>query len=121
MQDVNFKLFGISLAAINSLLSLLVIYSIRTLIYEKLIKKLEEFIRVDHTEKEVQLKFMRSVTCLKYSINDEDLKKTISEMKKHEKNIVILKMKLKRDVNPTKFLPLWVTWIRSWIWLNCIR
>ena len=35
-KDVNFKLFGISLAAINSLLSLLiVIYSIRTLIYEK--------------------------------------------------------------------------------------
>ena len=35
-KDVNFKLFGISLATINSLLSLLiVIYSIRTLIYEK--------------------------------------------------------------------------------------
>ena len=35
-KDVNFKLFGISLAGINSLLSLLiVIYSLRTLIYEK--------------------------------------------------------------------------------------
>ena len=35
-KDVNFKLFGISLAAINSVLSLLiVIYSLRTLIYEK--------------------------------------------------------------------------------------
>ena len=35
-KDVNFKLFGISLAGINFLLSLLiVIYSLRTLIYEK--------------------------------------------------------------------------------------
>ena len=35
-KDVNFKLFGISLAGINLLLSLLIIvYSIRTLIYEK--------------------------------------------------------------------------------------
>ena len=35
-KDVNFKLFGISLAGINSLLSLLIVaYSIRTLIYEK--------------------------------------------------------------------------------------
>ena len=35
-KDVNFKLFGISLAGINSVLSLLIlIYSIRTLIYEK--------------------------------------------------------------------------------------
>ena len=35
-KDVNFKLFGISLAAINSVLSLLiVIYSLRTLVYEK--------------------------------------------------------------------------------------
>ena len=35
-KDVNFKLFGISLAAINSVLSLLiVIYSLRTLFYEK--------------------------------------------------------------------------------------
>ena len=35
-KDVNFKLFGISLAGINLLLSLLiVIYSLRTLIYEK--------------------------------------------------------------------------------------
>ena len=35
-KDVNFKLFGISLAGINSVLSLLiVIYSLRTLIYEK--------------------------------------------------------------------------------------
>ena len=35
-KDVNFKLFGISLAGINLLLSLLIIvYSIRTLLYEK--------------------------------------------------------------------------------------
>ena len=35
-KDVNFRLFGISLAGINSILSLLiVIYSLRTLIYEK--------------------------------------------------------------------------------------
>tara|TARA_B100001175_G_C19490288_1_gene632216 strand:- start:1055 stop:1531 length:477 start_codon:yes stop_codon:yes gene_type:complete len=35
-KDVSFKLFGISLAGINLLLSLLVIaYSIRTLVYEK--------------------------------------------------------------------------------------
>ena len=35
-KDVNFKLFGISLAGINSVLSLLIlIYSLRTLVYEK--------------------------------------------------------------------------------------
>ena len=35
-KDVNFKLFGVSLAGINLLLSLLIVaYSIRTLIYEK--------------------------------------------------------------------------------------
>ena len=35
-KDVNFKLFGISLAGINLLFSLLiVIYSLRTLVYEK--------------------------------------------------------------------------------------
>ena len=35
-KDVNFKLFGISLAGINLLLSLLIVaYSIRTLLYEK--------------------------------------------------------------------------------------
>ena len=35
-KDVNFKLFGISLAGINSLFSLLIIiYSLRTVIYEK--------------------------------------------------------------------------------------
>ena len=35
-KEVNFKLFGISLAGINFLLSLLiVIYSLRTLVYEK--------------------------------------------------------------------------------------
>ena len=35
-KDVNFKLFGISLAGINFLLSLLiVVYSLRTLVYEK--------------------------------------------------------------------------------------
>ena len=35
-KDVNFKLFGISLAGINLILSLLIVfYSLRTLIYEK--------------------------------------------------------------------------------------
>ena len=35
-KDVNFKLFGISLAGINLLFSLLIIiYSLRTLFYEK--------------------------------------------------------------------------------------
>ena len=35
-KDVNFKLFGISLAGINLLLSLLIVfYSLRTLVYEK--------------------------------------------------------------------------------------
>ena len=35
-KDVNFKLFGISLAGINLLLSLfIVVYSLRTLVYEK--------------------------------------------------------------------------------------
>tara|TARA_B100000401_G_C52630281_1_gene635657 strand:+ start:315 stop:848 length:534 start_codon:yes stop_codon:yes gene_type:complete len=73
-------------------------------------KKLEEFIRVDHAGERGAIKIYEGqLLALNTIINDEDLKKTISEMKKHEEehcNFFEDEIK-KRDVNPTKFLPLW--------------
>ena len=73
-------------------------------------KKLEEFIRVDHAGERGAIKIYEGqLLALNTIVNDEDLKKTISEMKKHEEehcNFFEDEIK-KRDVNPTKFLPLW--------------
>ena len=73
-------------------------------------KKLEEFIRVDHAGERGAIKIYEGqLLALNTIINDEDLKKTISEMKKHEEehcNFFEDEIK-KRDVSPTKFLPLW--------------
>ena len=73
-------------------------------------KKLEEFIRVDHAGERGAIKIYEGqLLALNTIINDEDLKKTINEMKKHEEehcNFFEDEIK-KRDVSPTKFLPLW--------------
>ena len=73
-------------------------------------KKLEEFIRVDHAGERGAIKIYEGqLLALNTIINDEELKKKINEMKKHEEehnNFFEDEIK-KRNINPTKLLPLW--------------
>ncbi len=73
-------------------------------------KKLEEFIRVDHAGERGAIKIYEGqLLALKTLINDENLKKTITEMKKHEEehsNFFENEIE-KRNIKPTKLLPLW--------------
>ena len=73
-------------------------------------KKLEEFIRVDHAGERGAIKIYEGqLLALNTIINDEDLKKTIINMKEHEVehcNFFEDEIK-KRNIKPTKLLPLW--------------
>lgn len=73
-------------------------------------KKLEEFIRVDHAGERGAIKIYEGqLLALSTLVKDEDLKKTIKNMKKHEEihcNFFESEIK-KRDIKPTKLLPLW--------------
>ena len=73
-------------------------------------KKLEEFIRVDHAGERGAIKIYEGqLLALSTIINDDDLKKTIKNMKEHEEehcNFFEDEIK-KRNIKPTKFLPLW--------------
>ena len=73
-------------------------------------KKLEEFIRVDHAGERGAIKIYEGqLLALSTLVNDEDLKKTIKNMKEHEEehcNFFEDEIK-KRNIKPTKFLPLW--------------
>ena len=73
-------------------------------------KKIEEFIRVDHAGERGAVKIYEGqLLALNTLVNDEALKKTIEEMKVHEKehsNFFEEEIK-KRNIKPTKFLPLW--------------
>ena len=73
-------------------------------------KRLEEFIRVDHAGERGAIKIYEGqLLALSTLINNEDLKKTIKDMKKHEEehcNFFESEIK-KRDIKPTKLLPLW--------------
>ena len=73
-------------------------------------KKIEEFIRVDHAGERGAIKIYEGqLLALNTIIKNEDLKKTINEMKKHEEehcNFFEDEIK-KRNISPTKFLPIW--------------
>ena len=73
-------------------------------------KKLEEFIRVDHAGERGAIKIYEGqLLALSTLVNNEDLKKTIKDMKKHEEihcNFFESEIK-KRNIKPTKLLPLW--------------
>ena len=73
-------------------------------------KKIEEFIRVDHAGERGAIKIYEGqLLALNTFIKDDDLKKKIEEMKEHEKehsNYFENEIK-KRNIKPTKFLPLW--------------
>ena len=73
-------------------------------------KKIEEFIRVDHAGERGAIKIYEGqLLALSTFVNDEDLKNTIKNMKEHEEehcNFFEKEIK-KRDIKPTKLLPLW--------------
>ena len=72
--------------------------------------RVEEFIRVDHAGERGAVKIYEGqLLALNTIIKNENLKKTIEEMKKHEKeHCQFFENEIKkRNVEPTKFLPLW--------------
>ena len=73
-------------------------------------KKIEEFIRVDHAGERGAVKIYEGqLLALNTFVKDESLKKTIEEMKIHEKeHCEYFENEIKkRKIPPTKLLPLW--------------
>ena len=73
-------------------------------------KKIEEFIRVDHAGERGAIKIYEGqLLALGTVCKDEKLKETIKKMKLHEKeHLDFFEQEIKkRNINPTKFLPLW--------------
>jgi ubiquinone biosynthesis monooxygenase Coq7 len=72
--------------------------------------KIEEFIRVDHAGERGAVKIYEGqLLALNTLVKDEKLKKTIEEMKVHEKEHCEFFEKeiKKRNIKPTKLLPFW--------------
>ena len=72
--------------------------------------KIEEFIRVDHAGERGAIKIYEGqLLALNTFVKNENLKKTIEKMKKHEKEHLDFFSKeiKKRKIKPTKLLPLW--------------
>ena len=72
--------------------------------------KLEEFIRVDHAGERGAIKIYEGqLLALNTLVKNEKLKKTIEEMKIHEKeHCSFFENEIKkRNIEPTKLLPLW--------------
>ena len=73
-------------------------------------KLLEKFIRVDHAGERGAVKIYEGqLLALNTLVRDDDLKKTIEKMKVHEKeHCDFFENEIKkRNIKPTKFLPLW--------------
>ena len=73
-------------------------------------KKIEEFIRVDHAGERGAVKIYEGqLLALNTIVKDENLKKTIEDMKEHEiEHCQFFENEIKkRNIKPTKFLPLW--------------
>ena len=72
--------------------------------------RIEEFIRVDHAGERGAVKIYEGqLLALNTIVTDENLKKTIEEMKVHEtEHCQFFENEIKkRKIKPTKFLPLW--------------
>jgi len=72
--------------------------------------KVEEFIRVDHAGERGAIKIYEGqLLALNTIVKDENLKKIIEKMKIHEKeHCAFFENEIKkRNIKPTKFLPLW--------------
>ena len=77
---------------------------------KKTSNKVKEFIRVDHAGERGAVKIYEGqLLALNTLIKNEDLKKTIEEMKVHEiEHCQFFENEIKkRNIKPTKFLPLW--------------
>jgi ubiquinone biosynthesis monooxygenase Coq7 len=73
-------------------------------------KKIEEFIRVDHAGERGAIKIYEGqLLALSTLVKDDELKKTIKNMKEHEEvHCSFFENEIKkRDIKPTKLLPLW--------------
>ncbi len=73
-------------------------------------KKIEEFIRVDHAGERGAIKIYEGqLLALNTVVKNDELKKKIEEMQIHEKEHCdyFEKEIKKRNIRPTKFLPLW--------------
>ena len=73
-------------------------------------KRIEEFIRVDHAGERGAVKIYEGqLLALNTFVKNEDLKKKIEDMKVHEKeHCEFFENEIKkRNIQPTKFLPLW--------------
>tara|TARA_Y100001935_G_scaffold248509_1_gene245809 strand:+ start:97 stop:627 length:531 start_codon:yes stop_codon:yes gene_type:complete len=73
-------------------------------------QRVEEFIRVDHAGERGAVKIYEGqLLALNTLVKDENLKKTIEEMKIHEvEHCQFFESEIKkRNIKPTKFLPLW--------------
>ena len=73
-------------------------------------KKLEEFLRVDHAGERGAIKIYEGqLLALNTFLNDEKLKETIEKMKVHEEeHSTFFDNEIKkRNIEPTKLLPLW--------------
>ena len=73
-------------------------------------KKVEEFIRVDHAGERGAIKIYEGqLLALNTFIKNDELKKIIKEMKKHEiEHCNYFENEIKRrNIKPTKLLPLW--------------
>ena len=72
--------------------------------------KVEEFIRVDHAGERGAIKIYEGqLLALETLVKDDNLKKTIQEMKNHEKeHCDFFENEIKkRNIKPTKLMPLW--------------
>ena len=72
--------------------------------------RVEEFIRVDHAGERGAVKIYEGqLLALNTIVKNEDLKKTIEDMKEHElEHCQFFEKEIKRrNIKPTKFLPLW--------------
>ena len=77
---------------------------------KKLSSRVEEFIRVDHAGERGAVKIYEGqLLALNTIVKDESLKKTIEDMKIHEiEHSQFFESEIKkRNIKPTKFLPLW--------------
>ena len=73
-------------------------------------KKIEEFIRLDHAGERGAIKIYEGqLLALNTIVKNDELKKKIEEMQTHEKehSDYFEKEIKKRNIKPTKFLPLW--------------
>ena len=73
-------------------------------------KRVQEFIRVDHAGERGAVKIYEGqLLALNTIVKNDDLKKKIEDMKKHEiEHCQFFENEIKkRNIEPTKFLPLW--------------